>query len=97
MKPTKEQIAELREKKEWFDLTIDEKCILCGKGNYWDVHIIKIPEWVEMCLDCSEKHRDDKVYTGIEWWRASYIVGKGFTDEYSNNEWEHKRRVGENI
>lgn len=81
MKPTKEQIDKLWENEEWFDLTIDEKCIMCNKWSYGDIHIVKIPEWVEMCLDCSPKYRDNKTYTWKEWGWGVYKIWEWFIDK----------------
>ena len=70
---TKEYVSEQIAK--WEDIIIKptEKCILCNKWNYWDIHIIKLPEWVEFCLSCADWFEDN-----ITKWRWVYQVWKWF-------------------
>lgn len=79
--PTKQEVQESWD--NWTDLcvTLREKCIMCNKGSYWDIHLLKIPEWVEFCLDCWEKHKDDKVYQWFEWWRTTFRIGWDFVEK----------------
>ena len=49
------------------------QCILCDKSEYWTIGIIKIPEQVFFCLECSNKFADNNTY---DWWRAAYIIWK---------------------
>ena len=76
--PTREEVKKARE--TWSDIAIEmrEKCIMCNKWSYWDVHIVKIPEWVDFCLYCWDKYKDDKVYKWIEWCWMVYIIWEGF-------------------
>ncbi len=78
--PTKEEIDKWRD--NWLDIkvTIPEKCIICNKWEYWDIHLIKIPEIVEMCLVCSELYEDNNTYKWKDWWRAIYKIWEWFID-----------------
>lgn len=74
--PTKEYIDHAVDTEWGFFFTPSEKCILCDKWSYGEMHVIKLPEWVEMCLDCCDKHPDE-----FSRWRVVYKIGFGFLNK----------------
>lgn len=78
--PTQEEVDKAW--KDWtpIDMIIYEECILCKKSYIWLELIIKVPEWVSMCVKCCEKYPDNKKYWWKKWWFFKYIVWEWIID-----------------
>lgn len=75
--PTKEEVEDAWNNKKPLNIDINEECLLCWKKSYWEILLIKIPEMVEICLDCVEKNPDNKKYEWKDWWRLVWQIWKG--------------------
>lgn len=62
---------------------VSKNCLVCWKYfNWWEVIVIKAPEWVCFHIDCVDTFPDDKVYTFPEAWIVhEYNWEQTFTTE----------------
>lgn len=70
----KEDVQKALDNGEDIVMELDEHCIICWCRVEWDYCIVKIPEWVLFCLPYWHKHKDDKVYSWVDWWWGVYRV-----------------------
>lgn len=68
-----------------------KQCIFWDHLKFWDMFIEKIPEWVIMCLDCADKHRDDKIYKWSNEWRAVWQYGIWYFKWYADRRWKNPK------
>ncbi len=78
---SKQEIKEAWENWTSIKIEVHEFCDICNKGEYWQILLAKIPECFIQCLDCAEKFKDEKTYTGIDWGWYLWRIGKWFIEK----------------